>query len=93
MSSIVENDVSLDVHLPSGLKAVVEQAATHLGQTVSEFAAAALVRTAYDVIQQHERTQLSNRDRDVFLALLEDADAEPNDALQAAADHYKRQMR
>jgi uncharacterized protein (DUF1778 family) len=89
MSTTVENNVSFDVHLPSSLKSVVEQAATHLGQTVNEFAAATLVRTAYDVIQQHERTVLSSRDRDIFLALLADVDAEPNDALRAAADHYK----
>ena len=51
--------------LDENLKAIVEQAATHLGQTVNEFAAATFVRTAYDVIQQHERTRLSNRDHDV----------------------------
>jgi len=92
MSSTVENNATIDFRLPGNLKAIVEQAATHLGQTVSEFAAATLVRTAYDVIQQHERTLLSNRDRDIFLAVLDDADAEPNDALRDAASQYKRHM-
>jgi len=42
------------------------------------------------VIQEHDVTQLSNRDRDRFVALLDDADAEPNRALKAAANRYKQ---
>ena len=92
MTTSIQNDALADLHLPGDLTAIVERAASHLGQTVGEFAAAALVRTAHEVIEQHERTLLSNRDRDIFLALLEDADAEPNEALRAAADQYRRQM-
>lgn len=92
MSSTLENNAPLDLRLPGSLRPIVEQAATHLGQTVNEFAAATVVRTAYDVIERHERTLLSNRDRDIFLALLDDAAAEPNDALREATAEYKRQM-
>lgn len=92
MSSTIENNARLEFALPGELRAVVEQAAMHLGQTVGEFATATLVRSAYDVIEQHERTRLSRRDREVFLALLDQSDAEPNDALRAASEEYKRQM-
>jgi uncharacterized protein (DUF1778 family) len=92
VTTSIQNDALAEFHLPGDLKAIVERAASHLGQTVGEFAAAALVRTAHEVIEQHERTLLSNRDRDIFLALLEDADAEPNEALRTAADQYRRQM-
>jgi uncharacterized protein (DUF1778 family) len=92
MSSTVENNAPLDLRLPGSLRPILERAATHLGQTVNEFAAATVVRSAYDVIEQHERTLLSNRDRDIFLALLDDAEAEPNDALREAAAEYKREM-
>ena len=39
-----------------------------------------------------KRTRLSNRDRDIFLALLDDIQAQPNDALREAAAAYKRQI-
>ncbi len=51
-----------------------------------------MVQSAYDVIDQRERTRLSNRDRDIFLALLDDIEAHPNDALREAAAAYKRQI-
>jgi len=35
-------------------------------------------------------TALSNRDRDIFVALLDDADARPNKALTEAARRYKK---
>ncbi len=92
MASGTTNDASLNFRLPSELKQVIEQAAGHLGQTVSEFAASTLVRSAHEVIEQHDRTELSNRDRDIFLAMLDDADAEPNEALAAAAEKYKQRI-
>ncbi len=92
MASGTTNDARLNFRLPSELKQVIEQAAGHLGQTVSEFAVSTLVRSAHEVIEQHDRTELSNRDRDIFLAMLDDADAEPNEALAAAAEKYKQRM-
>lgn len=83
------SDSRLNFRLPEELKQIVERAAGHLGQTVSEFAVSTLVRTAHQVIEQHDHTRLSNRDRDIFLAVLEDADAVPNRALRKAAKRYK----
>ena len=41
------------------------------------------INSADEVLERQERRKLSNRDRDVFLALL-DADDEPNKALKNA---------
>ena len=92
MSSILDDNVPFDLRLPGRLRPIVERAATHLGQTINEFAAATVVQSAYDVIDQHERTRLSNRDRDIFLALLDDIEVQPNDALREAAAAYTRQI-
>ncbi len=92
MSTNARSDARLNFRLPGELKQVIEQAADHLGQSVSEFAVSTLVRTAHEVIEQREWTDLSNRDRDVFLAMLDDVDAAPNDALVAAAGKYKKEM-
>ena len=64
----------------------------NFGQSVSDFAVSTLVRAAREVIREQNATQLSNRDRDRFLALLDDADARPNKALKTAAGKYKRRM-
>ncbi len=92
MSQTTKNNARLNFRLPAALKDVIEQAAGHLGQTVSEFAVSTLVRSAHEIIEHHDRTELSNRDRDILLAMLDDADAEPNEALAAAAEKYKQRM-
>jgi len=89
-SDASKNDARLNFRLPAELKETIEQAAAHLGQTVSDFAVSTLVQTARHVIQEHDVTRLSNRDRDRFVTLLDDADAEPNRALKAAANRYKQ---
>ncbi len=63
-----------------------------LGQSVSDFAISTLVRAAREVIREHDVTELSDRDRDLFISLLEDADASANETLRAAADHYKKEL-
>ena len=92
MSTSMRSDARLNFRLPSDLKKLIKQAADHLGQSVSEFAVSTLVRSAHAVIEQHHRTELSNRDRDIFLELLSDTDAAPNSALAAAAAAYKQEM-
>lgn len=44
------------------------------------------------MIREHDVTELSDRDRDLFISLLEDADASANETLRAAADHYKKEL-
>jgi uncharacterized protein (DUF1778 family) len=93
MATTVRNEARLNLRLRSNLKQVIEQAAEELGQSVSDFAVAAIVQAARQVIQQRNATDLSNRDRDRLLALLEDADAKPNKALRRAAQKYKQRVK
>jgi uncharacterized protein (DUF1778 family) len=93
MASTVRNDTRLNLHLRSNLKQLVEQAADELGQSVSDFAVAAIVQAAREVIQRRNVTDLSNRDRDRLLALLDDTDAKPNKALRRAAQKYKQRVK
>jgi len=83
-------DARLNFRLPADLKDTIEEAASHLGQSVTDFAVSTLVQNAREVIKQHNVTRLSNRDRDIFTKLLDDADARPNAALAAAARRYKK---
>lgn len=82
------SDARLDFRLNRQVKEVIEQAAAVSGQSVSDFAVSALYRTAKEVLEREQTTSLSNRDRDVFLAML-DSDAKPNEALKRAAKRYK----
>ena len=92
MTTTAGNDARLNFRLPGKLKRLIEQAATESGQSVSQFAVSTLVRNAREVIRHHDRTELSNRDRDIFLTLLDDVEAQPNAALTAAAKEYERQI-
>ncbi len=88
--SAAGNDARLNFRLPAELKEIIEQAAAHTGQTVSDFAVSTLVDNARKVIEEHDRTELTRRDRDLFIRLLDDEKAKPNAALVAAARKYKR---
>ncbi len=78
-------DVQLNLRLSTELKKAIEEAAAHLGQSVTDFAISTLARSARDVIESRNATRLSNRDRDVFVAMLDDIDAKPNAAIASAA--------
>jgi len=69
-------------------KRMIEQAAAISGQSLSDFAVTSLVRAAQEKINEETATILSNRDRDIFLKMLE-SDARPNEALRAAAKRYR----
>jgi len=88
-----KSDARINVRLSSDLKQTIEEAASVLGQSVSEFTISTVIREARRVIQDAEFTQLSNRDRDAFLAALADKDAAPDDALKQAARRYKKRVR
>ena len=84
-----KNNDRLDFRLDSEAKRVIEQAAALSGQTVKQFAVSTLVQSAEEVLERRRTVHLSNRDRDLFLALL-DADEGPNQALREAAERFKR---
>jgi uncharacterized protein (DUF1778 family) len=81
----------LNFRLPLEIKEKIENAAIVSGVTVTDFAITALANTAQEVLEKHHTTVLSDRDRDIFLAMLED-DSEPNEALKKAVEEYKRRV-
>ena len=82
----------LGLRLSEEHKERIERAAAMSGQTVNSYATAELLRRADEILEKEEIRRLSNRDRDIFLALL-DGDQEPNEALKAAAEEYKKGRR
>jgi uncharacterized protein (DUF1778 family) len=78
----------LDLRLPIQLKTLIQEAAEMSGQTMSDFVISTLSETARRVVHRERLTMLSDRDRDIFLKML-DADGKPNQALRRAAKRYK----
>jgi uncharacterized protein (DUF1778 family) len=94
MPSTPHSDARIEFRLPSKRKREIERAATLQNRSLTEFATAVLTEAARKVLseqQRHEHVELSDRDRDRFLALL-DADAAPNAALRAAAGRHRRRV-
>jgi uncharacterized protein (DUF1778 family) len=79
----------LDLRTTPHAKALIEDAAAICGQNVSAFIEATMIAKAQDVLAQYEMRTLSDRDRDIFLALLEEP-AAPNAALRAASADLKK---
>lgn len=79
----------VDFRVDLGTKALIKRAAMLNGETLSDFAKGVLVRKARHVVREREQTVLTDRDRDIFLALL-DSKAKPNAALRRAANLYRR---
>ena len=90
MPTAAPNDSRLAFRLPAALKQLIEQAAALEGQTVSDFAASTLSAAARSRIEAHDRMQITQRDRETFLALLDNPKAKPNKTLRKAARKQKR---
>lgn len=82
------NATRLDIRLKPDTKDLIQQAAELRNQTITQFVVATLAEEAGKVLAEHERTVLSNRDRDLFLKLL-NVPPKPNKALKLAADAYR----
>lgn len=82
----------LNFRLPTDIKNRVENAALVSGITVTDFAISALAHSADEVLQRYQSRRLSTRDRDLFLAMLENP-PEPNAALRKAAKTYKSRIK
>ncbi|MBD3675154.1 MAG: DUF1778 domain-containing protein [Planctomycetaceae bacterium] len=89
----LKNETRISVRMQKDIKAIIEDAATALGQTVSDFTTSCLVREARQVLHEARTTQLSNRDRDLFLAAIDENNIEPNETLISAAERYKSFMK
>ena len=79
----------LDIRLPLDTKDLIQQAAALRNETLTQFAVSTLSAAAAKVVADHERTELSNRDRELFLKLL-DSPPKPNTALKHAAVRYRK---
>ncbi|MGI8640882.1 MAG: DUF1778 domain-containing protein [Pyrinomonadaceae bacterium] len=82
----------LNFRLPPEIKERIENAALVSGVTVTDFAISALANMAEEVLEKHTRRVLSRRDRDIFLAMLENP-PEPNEALKKAVKEYKKRIK
>jgi uncharacterized protein (DUF1778 family) len=83
------NQVSrLNFRLPIELKERIEKAAIISGVTVTDFAISILGNSADEVLEKHQTRTLSNKDRDIFLEMLENP-PQPNEALLKAVKSYK----
>jgi uncharacterized protein (DUF1778 family) len=80
----------LDLRVSADHKRLIEQAATLSGLTVSSFILDTIMQRARAVVRDTIEIELTNRDRDRFLAALADANAKPNAALRRAAQRHKK---
>jgi uncharacterized protein (DUF1778 family) len=91
MATLEQTVSRLNFRLPVELKEKIERAAIVSGVTVTDFAISVLANSAADVLEKHQNRILSDRDRDIFLAML-DSDGEPNDELKKLAQEYKNRV-
>ena len=86
------SDARINFRLSNELKKTIEDAAAEVGQSISDFAISTLVQTARKILHDQQVTRLSERDRQLFVAMLDDESSKPNDALVKAAKRYKKQV-
>ncbi len=79
------------VRLTPAVKRALERGAEVSGRSLSDFVVDSAYRAAQRAIEDHERLHLSDQDRKVFLAAL-DNPPEPNQALRRAARRHDRLM-
>ena len=91
MATLEQTVSRLNFRLPFELKEKIERAAIVSGVTVTDFAINALANSADNVLDKHQNRILSDRDRDIFLAMIENP-PEPNEALKKAAQEYKKRV-
>jgi uncharacterized protein (DUF1778 family) len=96
MSTDANSGTGLSFRLPAEFTQTIELAAlsvaAELGQTLSDFAVSTLVRKARRVLCETSITRLSNRDRDIFIVMLDDVESQPNARLLKAAATCKKEI-
>ena len=85
------NGTRLDIRLNPDTKELIQEAAMLRNQTVTQFVVSTLAESAGRVVAEYARAALSDRDRDLFLQLLDDAPP-PNQALRNAAKSYRKHV-
>ncbi len=79
----------LNIRIHPDIKGQIEKAASVSGKTMTDFAASALSQAAEQVLEHSRTVELSNRDRDIFLRIL-DQGSKPNELLRRAAKTHKK---
>lgn len=87
-----KSDARLNFRLTSELKQTIEDAAAQMGQSISDFAVSTLVQASRRILQEQQVTRLSERDRQLFVEMLDDQSTKPNAALIMAAKRYKKEI-
>ena len=87
-----KSDARLSARLAAELKKTIEEAAAQMGQTVSDFAVSTLAQTARKILLDQRVTRLSERDRPLFMEILDDQSTKPNQALVKAVRRYRKQV-
>ena len=87
----IKKQARFNFRLPAEIKERIEKAAIVSGVTVTDFAITALADTADEVLEKQHTRILSDRDRDIFLDMLENP-PKPNKALLKAVEEYKRRV-
>jgi uncharacterized protein (DUF1778 family) len=88
-TKLIQKDARLNIRIRPDIKDRIEKAASISGKTITDFAVSALSETADEILDHYHVTELSNRDRDIFLNIL-DQKSKPNDLLVRAAKTHKR---
>ena len=86
---IREKDARLDFRLRPDSKDRIEKAANISGKSLTDFAVSTLLDTADEILERYHVAKLSNRDRDMFLAII-DRDVSPNEYLARAAKTHRK---
>lgn len=88
MTTTTQDAERINFRLDRQKKRLIEQAAAVKGLSVTDFAVMTLCREAEEVVRNDQTLVLSDRDRDSFLAAL-DNPAKPTGRLLKAAAAYK----
>lgn len=89
MAEATQDYARLNCRVDARIKQRAEEAASLLGQSITDFTEAALAEKAQSVLERHERITLSERDFARFVELIENAPP-PTPALKNALADYQR---
>lgn len=78
----------INIRLPKDIKAFIEQGASLVGLSLTEFLISSATEKAEQAVEKHRSFLASRRDREIFFEALMNP-AEPNDRLKAASERYK----
>ena len=71
MMPTTNSDARINFRLSLELKKTIEDAAAEMGQSISDFAISNLVHAARKILHEQQVTLISERDRQVFAAMLD----------------------